>query len=294
MPQQSEERIRDIIHKLNGQEIMEDADPEIKSMTGTTEGLVYIFTVNKEPKYVLKLDQSQEILLAEQWLHTYRHCGLPPKLVYADPAHEYIVYTYTPGTTFRNRGVKSSWLRLLAEGLLNGYEPMLQTDKWGYWLGDSCQTWREFIERGVEYARKNVGDVLPAADYEYVKSMAGNTAIGGEDERFLLHGDCGVHNFVFHNDTLSAVIDPCPIAGPVRYDFLYAFCSSPDDLNLETFLQAFQLLVHESMETAKLIEEVIIQLYCRIGICRQHHPEDLEEYLKAWEYWKDLHKAGSR
>lgn len=31
-------------------------------------------------------------------------------------------------------------------------------------------------------------------------------------------------------------------------------------------------------------EEVIIQLYCRIGICLKHHPHDLADYLKAWDY----------
>ena len=40
------------------------------------------------------------------------------------------------------------------------------------------------------------------------------------------------------------------------------------------------------MQRSRLIEEVIIQLYCRIGICLRHHPHNLADYLKAWNYWK--------
>jgi streptomycin 6-kinase len=133
-----------------------------------------------------------------------------------------------------------------------------------------------------------VGSLLPAEDYYKVKSFVGNVSNGEEYERFLLHGDCGVHNFVFDQNALTGVIDPSPIVGPVIYDFIYAFCSSPDDLKLETLIPAFILLNHQTMERSRLIEEVIIQLYCRIGTCLKYHPEDLADYLKAWEYWKAL------
>ena len=101
-----------------------------------------------------------------------------------------------------------------------------------------------------------------------------------------MHGDTGVHNFVFRQNQLVGVIDPDPMAGPVIYDFTYAFCSSPDDLEMETLLASFALLKNVRMDTSRLIEEVVFQLYTRIGICKKVHPHDLEEYLKAWVYWK--------
>ncbi|MNC56147.1 hypothetical protein D3C75_1057230 [compost metagenome] len=102
----------------------------------------------------------------------------------------------------------------------------------------------------------------------------------------MLHGDTGVHNFVYRGNRLVGVIDPSPMAGPLIYDFTNAFCSSPDDLNLETLFAAFELLKPVTVERSRLIREVIFQLYCRIGICARVHPHDLEEYLKAWETWK--------
>jgi hypothetical protein len=285
---QKSERVNGIINDLHEKGVIDNADNVINSMTGTTDGLVYALSVNNKPKYVLKLDRPQRIMLVEQLLHTYLHTPLLPKLLYTDPAKAFIVYTYITGTTHYERGSKINWLKLLVNGLINHYENYQYTDKWGFWLEDPCQTWCDFIDRGVEYARINVGSLLPVEDYYKVKSFVGNISTGKGHDRFLLHGDCGVHNFVFDQNTLTGVIDPSPIIGPVLYDFIYAFCSSPDDLNLETLISTFNLLNHEPIERSRLIEEVIIQLYCRIGICLKHHPHDLAEYLKAWDHWKTL------
>lgn len=278
--------VNDIIKDLRETGVIESASKVSNKMNGTTKGLVYTLTVNDEPKYVLKLDSPQNISLVEQLHQQYIHSSLLPKLIYTKSDKSFMLYSYIAGITHDNRGSKINWLTLLVKGLLNHYEIYPETDKWGFWLEEPRQTWRDFIDQGVEYARINVGSHLPIEDYNQVKSFVGNISKGEGYERFLLHGDCGVHNFVFNQNILSGVIDPSPIAGPRLYDFLYAFCSSPDDLNLETLIPAFTLLKHEPMERSRLIEEVIIQLYCRIGICLKHHPHDLEDYLKAWNYWK--------
>ncbi|NOU70983.1 phosphotransferase [Paenibacillus sp. LMG 31458] len=278
--------VKQIIKDLSKTGVIESTAIATNKMNGTTEGLVYTLTVNDEPKYVLKLDSPQNISLVEQLQLTYRESTLLPKLLYTEPNKAFIVYSYITGTTHYNRGSKIDWLTAIVKELLNHYVIYQKTDKWGFWLEDPCQTWREFIDQGVEYARINVGSLLPIEDYNKVKSFVENISKGEGQERYLLHGDCGVHNFVFDKKALTGVIDPSPIVGPVLYDFMYAFCSSPDDLNLETLFQAYSLLIHDPIERSRLIEEVIIQLYCRIGICLKHHPHDLSDYLKAWDYWK--------
>lgn len=280
--------VNDIIKDLYEKGVIDYTDKVINRMNGTTDGLVYTLTENNEPKYVLKLDRSQQIIFVEQLLLAYRHTTLLPNLLYTDPAKAFIVYSYITGTTHYNRGSKINWLTLLVKELFNHYKNYQQTNKWGR-LESPRQSWREFNDRSVEDARKNVGSLLPFEDYYKVKLLVENTSKGeGTEEKFLLHGDTGVHNFVFHEFALNGVIDPSPMVGPVLYDFTYAFCSSPDDLNLETLIAAFTLLNHEPMERSRLIEEVVIQLYCRIGICSIHHPHDLTDYLKAWDYWKGL------
>jgi hypothetical protein len=72
----------------------------------------------------------------------------------------------------------------------------------------------------------------------------------------------------------------------VIYDFTYAFCSSPDDLNLETLWAAYGCFEREPEPRSRLLGMVVLQLYCRICICARVHPHDLDEYLKAWQFWR--------
>lgn len=64
-----------------------------------------------------------------------------------------------------------------------------------YWgrLVEPRDSWREFNERSVEGARNNLGNLLPIDDYYKVKSLIESTSKA--DEKYLLHGDTGVHNF---------------------------------------------------------------------------------------------------
>jgi Phosphotransferase enzyme family len=252
-------------------------------MSGTTDGLVYTLTVSDEPTYVLKFDTPNEISAAKQLLVIYKNSKLIPKVIYTDPSNRFMIYTYIKGTTHYNRGSKLNWLTLLVKDLLNRYVIYHQTDKWGR-LELPRESWREFNERSLEGARLNVRNLLPIEDYDQVRALIDR--ISQVQEKYLLHGDTGVHNFVFHDHKLTGVIDPSPMVGPVIYDFTYAFCSSPDDLDLDTLFAAYRMLNHMPMDRSRLIEEVIFQLYCRIGICAKHHPHDLEDYLKAWKYWR--------
>ncbi|MFD0692825.1 phosphotransferase [Paenibacillus sp. GCM10027628] len=281
-----EARVNGIMKELHEKGIFDSDHVVLSKMKGTTEGLIYIVSENNESKYVLKLDHPEQINLAELFLQTYQRTSLLPKLLYTDPAKTFIVYSFLQGATHYNRGSKKNWLPLLVKELINHYVNEQEADRWDG-LKYSHETWREYNEQSVEEARMYIGNLLPLEDYHQVKLLVEKTAMQQEDEaKYLLHGDMGVHNFVFHQEVLTGVIDPSPMVGPVHYDFLYAFCSSPDDLNLETLLPAFQMLKHGTMGRSHLIEEVIIQLYCRIGLSCKHHPHDLPEYLKAWEYWK--------
>ncbi|MCZ8514550.1 phosphotransferase [Paenibacillus filicis] len=281
-----------IIRVLQEQGVLDHAAPVIHELKGTTDGRVYTLASHDEPQMVLKLDRPESIRLTEHWLNTYRHVALLPKLLYTDPTRKYIVYSYLPGTTHRQRGSKKEWLMRLVRELFNYYvicdEPM---EKWG-WMESPSSTWREFIDQGVEGARANIGSLLTEDDYRHVKALAEFASRISPQTKLFMHGDTGVHNFVFHCGTLTGVIDPSPVAGPARYDMMYAFCSSPDELTLETFLTAYACLQQEKAETNVLIAEITIQLYCRIGICLKYHSYDLEEYLQAWDYWKALSLSG--
>ncbi|MCS7463786.1 hypothetical protein N0M98_27145 [Paenibacillus doosanensis] len=280
--------VTSIINTLYEKGIINNNVIATNNKTGSTDGIVYFLSERDEANYVLKIDRPHQIALTEQFLETYQHLKLFPEIIFTDPAKAYIVYTYITCTTHYNRGLKINWLTILVKELFNNYEKYVQTDKWGR-LGSPVQSWREWNYRSLVDTRNDWGSLLSIEDYNRVESIFENIS-KHEDQivRYLLHGDTGVHNFVFYERSLVGVIDPSPMIGPMLYDFTYAFCSSPDDLNLETLMVAFDLLHHEPIERSRLIEEVVFQLYCRIGICIRHHPHDLEDYLKAWEYWKSV------
>ncbi|TCZ76109.1 hypothetical protein E0485_14800 [Paenibacillus albiflavus] len=275
--------VEGVLSTLREKGIIEDNAKVMGTMSGTTDGLVYTLAVHEEPKYIFKIDHKESIRVVSKLHQAYINSPLLPKLIYRDPVHDFIVYTYVAGTTHYNRGAKKEWLSRLVQDLLNHYSISHDTDKWGR-LERLRDSWREFNERSLEGARMNLGDLLPNEDYERVKSLL--DSVSQVDGKYLLHGDTGVHNFVYRDNEIVGVIDPSPMVGPVIYDYTYAYCSSPDDLDLETLLTTYDLLDHSSIDKSRLIDNVIFQLYCRIGICAKVHPHDLSDYLHAWEYWR--------
>jgi len=257
-------------------------------MSGTTDGIVLKLESIQGEKMVLKFDRPNEIRIAEQLLTTYRKSELLSKVIYVAPDHSFLIYTYMEGTTHFNRGNKSNWLTKLVKELLNEYTLIEGDGAWGR-LGYPRRSWKEFNETSIEQARSHIGNVLTDEDYAFVRKQT--EKLFREDrseEKYLLHGDTGVHNFVFDQSTLVGVIDPSPMIGPLIYDFVYAFCSSPDDIRAETLFTAFDSLKQGRMNRSQLIDEVSVQLYCRIGLSILHHPNDLPEYLLAWKHWRAL------
>lgn len=277
--------IPDIVNSLRDNGIIDSNTKIHNRMSGSTEGYVHILIVDDVPQYVLKIDDERSISLASQLLQAYSMSPLLSKLIYTDPANSFLVYSYQAGKTHYNRGSKREWMTLIVKDLLNHYRSTPETEGWGG-LEHLHISWRGFNEQSLEAAKDYAGRVLPVEDYHKVEALI--EEISQVDDKYLLHGDTGVHNFVFNDNGLAGVIDPSPMAGPVIYDFTYAFCSSPDDLNLETLLAAYELLDHAPLEESRLIKEVIFQLYCRIGICVRVHPHDLDDYLEAWNYWRLL------
>ncbi|MDQ0092044.1 hypothetical protein J2T12_005488 [Paenibacillus anaericanus] len=271
------------LHQIN------DEIVGVQRLSGTTSGLVLRLESTQDNKYILKFDDPSQIQLVQKLLETYQNSELLPKILLTAQDSSYFVYTFIDGTTHFNRGLKKSWLTLLVKNLFNKYVHYQENDIWGR-IEYPRKTWKEFNEISIEETRINIGNILPLDDYNFVNSKAKKIFDNDIDqgEKFLLHGDTGVHNFVYNQSTLIGVIDPSPMVGPIIYDFLYAFCSSPDDINIETLFSSFEFLEQGHIEKSRLIEEALIHLYCRIGLSVKHHPDDLPEYLKAWNEWKQL------
>jgi|GEM_PF-6911415 len=180
----------------------------------------YLLTADEKPKYSLRMDEPEQIAMAEQLHKAYPDSPLLPKVLYADPVKGYLVQPYVEGTTGQNaedRGAKTVWLTALVADLLNRYETDEAGGKWGH-LTEPCSSWSEFNERELSKARENLNGLQPAEDCERVALLLEPLAETGG--KYLLHGNADAHHFVFRGKELVGVLEPKPVAGPVLYDLV--------------------------------------------------------------------------
>jgi len=250
----------------------------LKALSGGTTSELYLL----QSRYVIKKNEPQVLKAEAVFLKEYSEILLFPTLIYEEPQNNYIVYSYIKGESIYKRKYKRELLVELVQNIFNHYKIAESEGGWG-WTDDQSPSWNDFLlQRAIE-ATNILKNYLSEEDSKLIYTLIKNKKSEMINQPYLLHGDCGVHNFIFIEDKLTGVIDPTPVFGPRLYDLIYAFCSSPDDLKIETIETAANALLED---TKNLYEDVMIGLYLRIATCIKHHPSDLDEYLNAWEYWK--------
>lgn len=282
--------INQIIDFINKSSLLTSNDLEFHALkSGTTSGILYTLFVDNTPTYVIKIDNPSIINSTKDFLLAYQDIELLPKLLYIDDKKEFIIYTFISGETHFNRGSKVKWMTRLTEELFNHYQKVDHHIPWGRVNGTKRKSWSEFNQISLVYAKENIGDLLSSEDHKRVATVVSNlSSYHFHEEKYYLHGDTGVHNFVFSSNEIKGVIDPSPLIGPRIYDFTYAFCSSPDSLDISTLMTSFSLWNGNTYITnERLLDEVIFQLYTRIGVCIKVHPHDLNDYLQAWREWRE-------
>ncbi|WP_242301944.1 aminoglycoside phosphotransferase family protein [Bacillus cereus group sp. BfR-BA-01423] len=271
--------ISTIAAQLVKEKVISHYPTSVKVLNGGTASTVYLL----DEKYVVKLNEAEVIREEAIFLSFYERNTLFANLLYKEPLHTYIVYSFLEGSTSCGRGQKRITLSTLVKEVINKYEIVSRIDGWG-WKESPVQSWNEFLTTNVVEAHKNVRPYISEEEYRKVLKLANRDA--GINQPFLLHGDLGFHNFIFQGNELHGVIDPLPVLGDPIYDLIYAFCSTPEDVTKETIDYAMKQCVFHKKER-DLYEEIVIGLYLRIDTCLRHHPKDLEDYLVAWRYWMD-------
>ena len=284
------EKIDKIIDVLKSEGLLRNGGIELKQMnSGTTRGVLYTLIQDKSPAYVIKMDDSKIISSTKDFLLAYKEISVLPDVIYADENNKYLVYTYIYGETHHNRGSKLEWMTILIQELFTKYYKVNDDISWGRVNGLHRSTCSDFNNISFQLAHESIGNHLPNEDHKGVKELIEKLSdFHNQEEKYYLHGDTGIHNFVYYSNKLVGVIDPSPLIGPRIYDFTYAFCSSPDSLNIKTLLPLFELWKDNKLFTEeRLINEVIFQLYTRIGTCIKVHPQDLSSYMKVWSEWRE-------
>ncbi|WP_394579038.1 phosphotransferase [Cytobacillus firmus] len=279
--------IQEIIHQLMDNNLFHSKPTYHEQLNGGTVSELYLLH-SEDRKYVIKKNEPQIIKSEANFLYVYKKTDLLPELLFVEPLYEYIIYTFIEGNANYVRRSKKVTLKKLVQGLLNHYKPFDSSKGWG-WADQPSESWQSFILDSINEANKILHSRLDNSHYNLVLELAEKNS--QDKEPFLLHGDCGVHNFIFHNGQLSGVIDPTPVIGEPLYDLIYAFCSSPEELTKETLLSAAAFLKSKTeINPSVLYEEALVGLYLRMATCIKHHPSDFQEYLEAWDYWEEIVK----
>ncbi|WP_249872853.1 phosphotransferase [Oceanobacillus saliphilus] len=279
--------IQKIIIELINNNIIHSVPKEYEQLKGGTVSELYLLNIDGI-KYVIKLNDPKVIKSEAIFLNYYNEINLLPKLLFVEPSFKYIVYSFINGSTNFVRKNKKEMLTTLVQGLLNNYKLAPNNIGWG-WADQPVDSWQSFLLNEIVEANKIIASRLDSDDFQFVSNLVKKNSTYSKP--YLLHGDCGVHNFIFNGRQLSGVIDPTPVIGDPLYDLIYAFCSSPDDLIKETIDSGVKhLLIKKEKNNSVLYEQVIIGLYLRLRTCIKHHPNDFKEYFKAWYYWKDVIK----
>jgi hypothetical protein len=274
--------IDQICDTLKKENIIASKNTHYKKLNGGSSSEVYLV----DNTYVVKLNEKEVIEEEVNFLRKYQEVKILPKLIYANLAEAYLVYEFKEGDTCYGRKNKKLLLEQLVKNLINNYQIVKRNPKWGS-SSDPSDSWYDFLLSRVVEANEMLKEKLLDNDFSVVLTLI-NKKKAENNMSYFLHGDCGVHNFIFINNRLSAVIDPTPVYGEPIYDLIYAFCSSPDDLTMEVIEAAASHLINGKKSGRALYEDVTIGLYLRLATCLRHHPEDFEDYMKAWTYWREI------
>ncbi|MEH7459347.1 aminoglycoside phosphotransferase family protein [Bacillus sp. JJ1127] len=279
--------ISEIIEQLVVNEVIANYPKGYKKLTGGTTSRLYL--IEGKEQCVVKLNEPEVIEEEAYFLNFYENDSLFPKLLYVDPLNRYIVYSFIPGSTSYDVGNKRDVLCTLVQEVIHTYKVTMEMEQWG-WKEEPVDSWQDFLLKRVMEASENLKTYIIEEDFRIVLEFVHSpNRHSHSNQPYLLHGDCGFHNFIFKENKLYGVIDPLPVLGDPIYDLIYAFCSTPEDLTKETIDYVVeQCVFHKNKKGKVLYEEVIIGLYLRLETCIRHHPEDLEDYLKAWCYWMNL------
>ncbi|MGM0845681.1 MAG: phosphotransferase [Bacillota bacterium] len=274
--------IQSIIHHLIKHNIV-DSEPEMyEQLTGGTVSELYLLKMKKS-KCVVKINKKPIIQSEANFLEVYKRTNFVPQLLFIEPSFHYILYSFIEGSTIYEKKNKKDMLKSLVDGLINHYQQVPERLGWG-WADQPVKSWKEFLIDEITYANTVLHTELESKYYERVLSIIEKTSY--VEKPYLLHGDCGVHNFMFRKGELCGVIDPTPVLGEPMHDLIYAFCSSPEELTKETLDFAVDHLSDKSQ--TYVYGKVLIGLYLRLATSWKHHREDFDDYVKAWDYWEEI------
>lgn len=116
-----------ILNELHETGVLESHMRNLKPLTGGTSSKVVVVMDETKPRYVIKQNDPAVVEAEAEFLHTYVQVEKLSRLVYVDPLHRYLVYTFRSGFTQYHGRNKSDLLLRLATEVISHYKPLWGT-----------------------------------------------------------------------------------------------------------------------------------------------------------------------
>lgn len=198
-----------------------------------TEGATKSIVFSIKNKYLVKTVSTSELLIQIDFLNKYNKYF--QKIITYNKELSYVCYKYIDGNKVYNFNEydKQTIINQLYE-ITSNYK-IINYEGYGYYLEDH-KTWYQFLLDEVEYSKSKMCDIDMHIVYDSLNKIKEYNV-----DKYLIHGDFGVHNFLFNNNKIE-VIDPMGVVGDPLYDFYFSLLSNYSlfcDIDFNHILQYF-------------------------------------------------------
>ena len=255
--------INDLQCKLN---ISVNEDKITHYTDGATESIVFSI----DNKYLIKTMDNHTLEVQEEFFNNYSNDCFQ-KVLYVNKELKYICFEYIDGVKEKDYSIyNTEYIIKQIYDICNIYKPY-EYEGYGYLYEDN-KTWYQFLYDEVMYSSKEIPDI----DMHRVNDSLNKIKEFNVD-KYLIHGDFGVHNFIINNGKIK-VIDPMGVIGDQLYDFYFATLStSALFTNIDLILSYFD----KDINYKKALFYIV--LYIRMSRAYKYDRNHFDKYLELYE-----------
>ena len=257
-----DEILNDVKERLN----INDCDIDYFT-EGKTESIV--FSINNE--YLIKTCTKNELDIYNEFFSKYQS-EYYQKIYYINYDLSYICLSFLEGNKYKD-DLEIDYLINSLYDITSNYQ-IVDYDGYGY-LFEDHKSWSDFLKDEVEYSNS----ILKSNDIDMtIINNALDKISNYKVDKYLLHGDLGVHNFIVNNSKLY-IIDPMGLVGDPIYDFYYAVFS---ELSIFKSLSIDKLLEFFDRDLNYKKYMTIIVFYIRLCRTYKYDIKKYDDYLKYY------------
>lgn len=262
----NKELIKDIEEKLN-------INFDLSNIHYFTDGATDSIVFSIDDKYLIKIVDELTYNTQVEFLGKYKN-NYFQKLIYSNKYLSYLCFEYIEGnkinsdTIFDINDIINQIYNITSNYSKYNY------DGYGYLFEDYNKTWYDFLYDEIIYSKKEIENISIGK-----VTNALNIIKKYDVDKYLIHGDFGIHNFLFNNGEIK-VIDPMGVVGDYLYDFYFAIFSD-SDIFTKTNIEHILSFYDNDLQYKKALLTIVI--YIRMSRAHKYDIGNFDIYLDLYE-----------